>query len=100
MGNQLFVILAVLDLSFAVNWCLNHSFFLNLLYPSTDLAYIRVVAYFVDLCQVASDYDEGFETFHDISSNFVRKFSQSSSVLVNQKLRKRYRYGERRSASL
>ena len=27
MGNHLFVIFAVLAVLFAVNWCLNHSFF-------------------------------------------------------------------------
>ena len=30
MGNQLFVIFAILDVSCAVNLCINHSFFLHL----------------------------------------------------------------------
>ena len=68
MGNHLFVIFAVLDVSFAFNSCINHSFFTFITYT----AYAKRAV--IDLSAVS------VAAVHKESSSFARLLRTSGDV--------------------
>ena len=78
MGNHLFVIFAVLDESFAVNSCLNRSFFLHLSYHKRSKR----------CCSVCANSDEDTEPLKVIISGLTLTDAYSIRKMVSCTVRK------------
>jgi len=82
VGNHLFVIFAALDVSIAVNWCLNHSFFtFTFYYISVAVTWygVRGTEYVIPTIFEVLPY---FFTFISNIDALIYKCSQMNSVNV------------------